>query len=80
MQPPSGFVQVIKGEGMPSFGRKGVNGDLFVEYNVVLPVDISPELRRSKSPSVSYWRCQLLPECAFTSLPNRGCMLPGIIC
>ncbi|KAF8183920.1 DnaJ domain-containing protein [Pholiota molesta] len=41
-----GFVQVIKGEGMPSFGRKDVNGDLFVEYNVVLPVDISPELRR----------------------------------
>ncbi|KJA26328.1 hypothetical protein HYPSUDRAFT_36616 [Hypholoma sublateritium FD-334 SS-4] len=41
-----GFVQVIKGEGMPAFGRKGSNGDLFVEYNVVLPVEISTELRR----------------------------------
>ncbi|KAF9477926.1 DnaJ-domain-containing protein [Pholiota conissans] len=41
-----GFVQVIKGEGMPSFGRRDVKGDLFVEYNVVLPVEVSPELRR----------------------------------
>lgn len=48
----SGFVQVIKGEGMPVFGRKGSNGDLFVEYNVVLPVEISSELRRSKSRSL----------------------------
>lgn len=65
---------------MPSFGRKGANGDLFVEYNVILPVDISPELRRSKSPSVSYRRCQLLPECTYASPPNRGYMLPEIIC
>ena len=53
---PSGFVQVVKGEGMPSFGRKGSNGDLFVEYNVVLPVEISSELRRSKS-----WSLYILP-------------------
>ncbi len=52
----SGFVQVVKGEGMPSFGRKGSDGDLFVEYNVVLPVEISSELRRSKS-----WSSYILP-------------------
>jgi len=41
-----GFVQMIKGEGMPSFENKNAKGDLFVEYNVVLPVEISPEMRR----------------------------------
>ncbi|KAF5326667.1 hypothetical protein D9619_004250 [Psilocybe cf. subviscida] len=41
-----GFVQMIRGEGMPSFGRSGTKGDLFIEYSVVLPVDLSPELRR----------------------------------
>ncbi len=44
-----GFVQVLKGEGMPLFRRHDVKGDLYVEYNVILPVEISPELRRSKS-------------------------------
>ncbi|OCH95395.1 DnaJ-domain-containing protein [Obba rivulosa] len=39
-----GFVQVIKGEGMPIFGETGF-GDLFIEYNVVLPTEISPEMR-----------------------------------
>lgn len=34
---------------MPSFGRSGTKGDLFIEYSVVLPVDLSPELRRSES-------------------------------
>ncbi|KAF8910645.1 hypothetical protein CPB84DRAFT_1764259 [Gymnopilus junonius] len=41
-----GFVQVIKGEGMPVFGRPDVKGDLFVEYNVILPVELSLETRR----------------------------------
>ena len=52
-----GFVQVIKGEGMPHFGSRSTKGDLFVEYNVVLPSEISPETRRSKSldPSGADW-------------------------
>ena len=41
------FVQTITGEGMPIYGRS-FRGDLFVEYNVVLPVELSPQLRRSK--------------------------------
>jgi DnaJ-related protein SCJ1 len=44
-----GFVQVVKGEGMPSFGSKSSNGDLFIEYNVVLPVELTPDMRRSES-------------------------------
>ncbi|KAG6813911.1 hypothetical protein H0H92_005760 [Tricholoma furcatifolium] len=43
-----GFVQTIKGEGMPIF-EQSTHGDLFVEYNVVLPVEIPPQTRRSKS-------------------------------
>lgn len=42
----TGFVQVIKGEGMPEFGRS-THGDLYIEYNVVLPTEISPQTRRS---------------------------------
>jgi len=41
-----GFVQVLKGEGMPSFGNRDVRGDLHVEYTVVLPIDISSDLRQ----------------------------------
>ena len=44
-----GFVQVFKGEGMPHFGSRSTKGDLFVEYNVILPLEVSPETRRSKS-------------------------------
>lgn len=40
-----GFVQVIKGEGMPEFERSS-HGDLFVEYNVVLPSELSMHTRR----------------------------------
>ncbi|KAI8454841.1 DnaJ C terminal domain-containing protein [Phakopsora pachyrhizi] len=35
-----GFVQVIEGEGMPRHRAMG-HGDLFVEYSVVFPVEIS---------------------------------------
>ncbi|KAF8808725.1 DnaJ-domain-containing protein [Phlegmacium glaucopus] len=54
-----GFVQVIKGEGMPHFGSRSSKGDLFVEYNVILPLEISPELRRKlieafQSPSATH--------------------------
>jgi len=45
----AGFVQTIEGEGMPLPENENLHGDLFVEYNVVLPVDISPQTRRSKS-------------------------------
>ncbi|KAF8896370.1 hypothetical protein BD779DRAFT_1433142 [Infundibulicybe gibba] len=40
-----GFVQTIKGEGMPVF-QQSAHGDLFVEYNVVLPVELPPQTRR----------------------------------
>ncbi|KAJ7903536.1 hypothetical protein B0H14DRAFT_2665304 [Mycena olivaceomarginata] len=40
-----GFVQIIEGEGMPHF-EKPTFGDLYVEYNVVLPIEISPQTRR----------------------------------
>jgi len=40
-----GFVQTIEEEGMPHF-EKPTFGDLFVEYNVVLPIEISPQTRR----------------------------------
>jgi len=44
-----GFVQVVEGEGMPLFGSKGSRGDLFIEYTVVLPVTLTPDMRRSES-------------------------------
>lgn len=44
-----GFVQTIKGEGMPLFERPTSHGDLFVEYNVVLPTQLSKETRQSAS-------------------------------
>jgi DnaJ-related protein SCJ1 len=44
-----GFVQTIKGEGMPLFERPTSHGDLFVEYNVVLPTKLSEETRQSAS-------------------------------
>ncbi|KAF9514924.1 hypothetical protein BS47DRAFT_1376395 [Hydnum rufescens UP504] len=40
-----GFVQTIKGEGMPVFEQDGKFGDLYVEYNVILPSTITPSLR-----------------------------------
>ena len=44
-----GFVQTIKGEGMPLFERPTSHGDLFIEYNVVLPTKLSKETRQSTS-------------------------------
>jgi len=40
-----GFVQIFKGEGMPHFGSRSTKGDLFVEYNVILPLEVSSETR-----------------------------------
>ena len=44
----TGYVQKIEGEGMPIWEGFG-DGDLFVEYNVVLPVELSADMRRSES-------------------------------
>ncbi|KAF9066643.1 DnaJ-domain-containing protein [Rhodocollybia butyracea] len=41
-----GFVQKIEGEGMPLFENHNLHGDLFVEYNVVLPMTLTPQQRR----------------------------------
>lgn len=45
----SGFVQVIPEEGMPIYGQHDAYGDLYVEYNVVLPKELSIEVRQSES-------------------------------
>jgi DnaJ-related protein SCJ1 len=42
----AGFVQTIKGEGMPEHQRS-THGDLFIEYNVVLPSTLSQDMKRS---------------------------------
>ena len=44
-----GFVQTIKGEGMPHFEHPSDHGDLFVEYNVVLPTQLSTGTRQRAS-------------------------------
>ena len=41
-----GFVETIGGEGMPNFEHPDDFGDLFVEYNVVLPASLTPETKR----------------------------------
>lgn len=43
-----GFVQTVRGEGMPVF-QEGKFGDLFVEYTVVLPTEISQDMRNSEN-------------------------------
>ncbi|KAF8312504.1 DnaJ-domain-containing protein [Clavulina sp. PMI_390] len=40
-----GFVEQIKGEGMPVWQQSDKFGDLFVDFQVVLPATISPKLR-----------------------------------
>jgi hypothetical protein len=45
-----GFVEVIKGQGMPIF-QHSHHGDLFVEYNVVLPTKLSPQIKKRESPA-----------------------------
>lgn len=48
-----GYVQTIEGEGMPLFDNHNLHGDLYVEYNVVLPVEISSHTRRSKFKTIT---------------------------
>jgi len=40
------FVQVVKGEGMPWFDNPGLQGDLYVEYTVVLPSSLGSDQKR----------------------------------
>lgn len=42
----TGFVEVVKGEGMPIHEHEHSHGDLYVEYTVVLPKEVSPEKKR----------------------------------
>lgn len=44
----AGYVQMFEGEGMPLFEQSG-RGNLFIEYNVVLPVELGPDMRQSKT-------------------------------
>ncbi len=39
----TGFVQVVKGMGMPNHDFPSERGDLFVTYSVVFPASLSPE-------------------------------------
>lgn len=43
----TGYVQTIEGEGMPLYQTDGF-GDLFIEYNVVLPVELHSDIRQSE--------------------------------
>lgn len=42
-----GYVETIKDEGMPLFEHPTSYGDLFVEYIVVLPTQLSKETQQS---------------------------------
>lgn len=44
-----GFVQTIKGEGMPLSENHSEHGDLFVEYHVVFPTKIDEETIECKT-------------------------------
>ncbi|KAK2463402.1 hypothetical protein APHAL10511_004488 [Amanita phalloides] len=48
-----GFVQTIEDEGMPLYGRSS-RGNLYVEYNVVLPTDLPSRLRRKLEDAFHY--------------------------
>jgi DnaJ-related protein SCJ1 len=41
-----GYIQTIKGEGMPIFEQSKF-GDLYVEYNVILPTSLSAKAKQS---------------------------------
>lgn len=49
-----GFVDRIPGEGMPHY-EEDSHGDLFVEYNVVLPMELPMVMRKSKGISSGSW-------------------------
>ncbi|KAG9098304.1 DnaJ- protein scj1 [Ceratobasidium sp. 392] len=43
-----GYVQTVEGEGMPIFEGTG-HGDLYVQYNVVLPSSLNSDLKQKLS-------------------------------
>ncbi|KDE08015.1 hypothetical protein MVLG_01717 [Microbotryum lychnidis-dioicae p1A1 Lamole] len=48
-----GFVQVVAGEGLPIYHESNY-GDLYVEYVVVFPTDLSPKLRQVLETALVY--------------------------
>jgi hypothetical protein len=50
----AGYVDVIHGEGMPIYHLSG-HGDLFVEYQVILPPSLTPPQSAGPSPSISFF-------------------------
>ena len=62
--PPLGYVQTIKNEGMPIFEKEG-HGDLYVQYNVVLPSSLTSSVRKSKG--ISFIRSRALLIDSFVS-------------
>ncbi|POY70243.1 hypothetical protein BMF94_6827 [Rhodotorula taiwanensis] len=50
-----GYVDVVSGEGMPIYHLTG-HGNLFVEYQVVLPPTLTPKQREGKSPHQGFAR------------------------
>ncbi|SCV69125.1 BQ2448_2145 [Microbotryum intermedium] len=48
-----GFVQVIAGEGLPIYHESN-HGDLFVEYVVAFPTELSPKLRQALETALLY--------------------------
>lgn len=57
----AGYVDVVSGEGMPIYHLTG-HGNLFVEYQVVLPPTLTPKQREGKSPHQGlYGRLILTP-------------------
>ena len=61
----SGYVQTVKDEGMPVFSGSD-HGDLYIEYNVVLPKSLSSEKQKSKSMALSS------SESAFSPFDRAG--------
>lgn len=49
-----GFVQTIKGAGMPHYDNPSQHGDLFVEYQVVFPTHIDEDVVKCKFISRHY--------------------------
>ncbi|SCZ97656.1 BZ3500_MvSof-1268-A1-R1_Chr4-3g07341 [Microbotryum saponariae] len=48
-----GFVQVVAGEGLPIYHESN-HGDLYVEYVVVFPTELSPKLRQALETALVY--------------------------
>ncbi|KDQ59262.1 hypothetical protein JAAARDRAFT_33989 [Jaapia argillacea MUCL 33604] len=44
-----GFVQFIPEEGMPFYDQPAYHGDLYIEYNVVLPTELTSDTRKKLS-------------------------------